>query len=88
QILGAGCAKCEKLAQNADAAAREAGFEYVLEKISGIDDILTFDVMQTPGLAVDGRVLCSGTLPGVDEIQAMYARAGLTVDKQRSAEKE
>ncbi len=71
QILGTGCSKCEKLAQNAETAARELGMEFTLEKIGEITRILEFDVIQTPGLVVDGRVRCSGTVPTVEEIKRM-----------------
>ena len=75
QILGAGCAKCDKLAKHAETAAREERLDFTLEKISEIDRILAFDVIQTPALVVDGQVLCSGTVPTVDRIKILLADA-------------
>jgi len=60
QILGAGCAKCDQLARNVEAAASEMDIEYELEKVTGINDILKFGVMITPALAVDGQVMAAG----------------------------
>ena len=71
QILGTGCPKCKKLAANAEAAAKELGIEYQLEKVTAVNDIMKFGVMMTPALAVDGEVKVAGKVPGVDEIKKM-----------------
>lgn len=74
QILGPGCAKCTKLAETAGAAAKELGIEYELEKISDINQIMTFGVMMTPGLVVDGEVKSVGTVPSLDDMKKMLSR--------------
>ncbi len=74
QILGTGCPKCMKLAENAEAAAKELGLEYQLEKVNRIDEIMKFGVMMTPALAVDGDVKVVGKVPTVDEVKKMLAR--------------
>ncbi len=71
QILGTGCAKCEKLAENAKQAADALGLEYELEKITDIKQIMSFGVMSTPGLAVDGKVLTAGKLPSPADIEKL-----------------
>jgi small redox-active disulfide protein 2 len=71
QILGTGCAKCEKLAVNARTAADALGLEYVLEKVTRINDIMAFGVMLTPALAIDGQVKAAGKVLSTDEIKAM-----------------
>jgi len=68
-ILGTGCPKCKQLAENADAAAKELGIEYELVKVTDINDIMTFGVMMTPGIAVDGEVKASGKVSTTDEIK-------------------
>jgi len=69
QILGTGCPKCKKLTENAEAAAKELGIEYEIEKVSEINDIIDFGVMMTPALAVDGEVKVVGKVPSVDEVK-------------------
>jgi len=69
QILGAGCPKCEQLAENAEAAAKELGIEYALEKVTDINDIIKFGVMMTPGLVIDGEIKATGKVTGADEIK-------------------
>lgn len=71
QILGTGCAKCTKLAEVADQAAKELGLDYELVKVTDLMDILDFGVMSTPGLAVDGKVLVSGQVPTVDRVKSL-----------------
>jgi len=73
QILGPGCLKCKKLAENAETAARELGIDYELEKVTEINDIMAFGVMMTPALVVDGQVKVSGKVPEKEEIKEMLA---------------
>jgi len=72
-VLGAGCPKCAKLAANADQAARELGLDYELVKVADITGIMSFGVMITPALAVDGEVKVAGKVPTVEDIKAMLA---------------
>ena len=71
QVLGTGCPKCTKLAENTEAAAKALGLDYQLEKVTAIHDILKFGVMMTPALAVDGEVKVVGKVPSVTEIEAL-----------------
>ena len=71
QILGTGCPKCKRLAENAEAAAKAMGIEYTIEKVSDISKIMEFGVMMTPALAVDGVVKVVGKVPDVEAIKAM-----------------
>ncbi|MFH0963667.1 MAG: thioredoxin family protein [Planctomycetota bacterium] len=71
QILGAGCPKCRKLAENAEAAAKELGIAYAIEKVTNIKDIMKFGVMMTPAFAVDGVVKIVGKAPSIDEIKKL-----------------
>jgi len=73
QVLGTGCPKCKKLAANAEAAARELGLECEMEKVTDIEAIMSFNVMMTPALVVDGDVKAVGRVPSKDEIKEMLA---------------
>ncbi|MFO7767067.1 MAG: thioredoxin family protein [Pelovirga sp.] len=68
QILGSGCKKCNELAANAEQAAQSAGLEFQVEKITQLNDIMTFGVMTTPGLAIDGKVVSQGKLLSPEQI--------------------
>ena len=71
QILGTGCPKCKKLAENTESAAKSLGIEYTLEKVTNIGEIMKFGVMMTPALAVDGVVKVVGKVPDAETIRAM-----------------
>ena len=71
QILGTGCAKCEKLKQNAEDAITQSGVEATVEKITDINEITSFGVMMTPALAIDGEVKLVGKVPSPEEIAKM-----------------
>ena len=73
QIVGAGCPKCKALAENAEAAAKNLGLEYEIEKVTQINEIMKLGVMMTPALAVDGEVKVVGKVPSPDEIEKLLA---------------
>ena len=71
QVLGTGCPKCKKLAENTEAAAKALGIEYKIEKVTDINEIMKFGVMITPALAVDGQVKMVGKVPSPADIEKM-----------------
>lgn len=71
QILGTGCPKCRKLAENTETAAKSMGIEYAISKVTDLNQIMSFGVMMTPALAVDGVVKVLGKVPSPDEIKQM-----------------
>ena len=73
QILGTGCAKCEKLAKNAEDAAKAVGIDCEIEKVTDIKEIMNFGVMMTPALVVDGEVKVSGKVPSVEEVKKLLS---------------
>jgi small redox-active disulfide protein 2 len=73
QILGTGCPKCKKLAENAEAAAKQLGIEHQIEKVTDINEIMKFGVMMTPALAVDGQVKVVGKVPSPEQIKQLLA---------------
>ena len=73
QILGTGCPKCKKLAENAEIAVKGLGIEYEIEKVTDLNDIMKFGVMMTPALVVDGEVKIVGTVPSTEDIEKIIA---------------
>jgi small redox-active disulfide protein 2 len=74
QILGTGCPKCKKLAEETEKAAKALGIEYELIKVTDIQEIMNFGIMTTPCLAVDGVVKVSGRIPKPDEIKEILSQ--------------
>jgi small redox-active disulfide protein 2 len=52
QILGPGCPKCKTLAHFTEEAAKDLGLDFTLEKITGLQQMVSFGVMATPGLVL------------------------------------
>lgn len=71
QILGSGCTKCQKLAENAELAAKGLGIDYTIEKVTDIKRIAEFGIMLTPGLAVDGEVKAFGRVLSPESISPL-----------------
>lgn len=74
QIYGSGCANCKKLAEHAEAAAKELGIDYTLEKVTDVNKIVAMGIMMTPALAIDGEVKSTGRALSVKEIKKLLAR--------------
>jgi small redox-active disulfide protein 2 len=73
EILGPGCPKCNKMAENAEEAARGLGIEYELVKISDLGVMMGYRIMATPAIVVDGEVKSSGKLLSPEEIRKHLA---------------
>ena len=73
QVLGPGCAKCEKLKHNAEEAVQQSGVEATVEKITDINVITGFGVMMTPALAIDGQVKLVGKVSSPEEIAKLLS---------------
>lgn len=71
QILGTGCPKCQKLTENAKAAADQLGLDYEIQKVTDLAEITRFGVMMTPALAVDGQVKSAGKVLDANEIKQL-----------------
>ncbi len=71
KVLGTGCPKCGKLKKNVEEALAGLEIEYSLEKVEDIQEIVSFGVMMTPALVVDGEVKFSGKVPGIEELRSI-----------------
>ena len=69
KVLGMGCARCRDLEQRVRKALAETGLAADVEKVDDIQKIMTFRVMATPGLVINGTVKSAGRLPSVEDIK-------------------
>lgn len=76
QILGTGCPKCKTLAANTKQAVDELGIDAEIEKVEDIKEIMKFNILMTPGLAVDGNVKAAGRVLSADDIKKLLAAEG------------
>lgn len=73
KILGPGCANCVNLEKAAKQAAAELGIDATFEKVTDYADILSYNIMSTPGLVVDDAVVLSGRVPTVRQVKELLA---------------
>ncbi len=69
KILGAGCANCKKLEAVAREAATHAGLEADFVKVTDMQAIMAYDLLSTPGLVINDKLVSSGRIPTVAEVQ-------------------
>ena len=72
-VLGTGCPKCDKLAAETRQALDELGLDHPVRKITEVADIMSYGVMLTPALVVDGQVKVVGKVPSREEIKSFLA---------------
>lgn len=68
KVLGSGCPKCKKLESYTNDACTLLGIEAQIEKVTDYSDIASYQVMHTPALVVDGKVILSGQVPKVKQL--------------------
>lgn len=69
KVLGTGCAKCGKVYENVKRAIEELGIDAEVEKVEDIGEIISFGVMMTPAVVINGEVKVSGRIPSTGEIK-------------------
>jgi len=71
EVLGTGCSKCIALENAVKQAIAKSGKFIQLEKVDDIMKIMEYQVVSTPGLVIDGKVVSTGKLLSVDEVLAL-----------------
>lgn len=69
KILGSGCSNCNDLLKRTEKAVEELGIEATFEKVTDMVQIMSFGVMKTPALVVNGKVKASGRIPSIEDIK-------------------
>ena len=69
KVLGTGCANCKTTVKLIEEIALAKGVSIHLEKVEDIKDIMSYGVMSTPGVVIDGKVVHVGGIPGRDKIE-------------------
>ncbi len=69
KILGTGCPKCKTLEELTKQAVAELDIAANVEKVEDIEKIMSYGIIRTPGLVINGKVLITGRVPSVKEIK-------------------
>ena len=75
KILGTGCPNCKRLEKNAREALAMMAVEATVVKVTDMQEIMTYPILATPGLVIDGQVVASGRVPAASEIGTLIANA-------------
>ena len=75
KVLGSGCPNCKKVEAIAKQAAAGLGIEAKVIKVTDYPDIMAYNILSTPGLVIDEKVVCSGRIPTPAEVTTWLADA-------------
>lgn len=74
KVLGTGCAKCKSLEKATQEAVAKTGVNATITKVEDIVEIMNYNVMTTPALVIDGKIVVKGKVPSVDEIAKLLTK--------------
>jgi small redox-active disulfide protein 2 len=75
KVLGSGCANCKKLEAVAHQVVEQMGLQAEVVKVTEYPDIMAYNIMSTPGLVINEKVVSSGRIPSATEITTFIANA-------------
>ena len=71
KLLGPGCAKCKSTYNVVEKVVKAAGADIQVTKVEDIEEIMRYNVMATPAIVVDGKVVLKGKVPSEAEVRQM-----------------
>ncbi len=79
KVLGPGCENCKRLAWLAERSAEHLDIEASVIKVTDYNEIMKYDILSTPGLVVNEKLVSSGRIPSEAEITTFLTNALETV---------
>ena len=78
ELLGTGCPRCRSAEENLMKALEELSLEANIEKITGMAALTERGVSAPPAIAVDGKILTQGSIPGVEQVKLLLRQLSAT----------
>ena len=75
KVLGSGCANCRNTVALIEQVAQAKGVAVSMHKVEDIKDIMSYGIMSTPGVVIDGKVVHAGGVPSRDKIEGWLSAA-------------
>lgn len=72
KVLGTGCSNCKATVKLIEEVARGKGVEIRLEKVEDMQKIMTYNVLATPGVVLDGQVVHAGGVPPRSKVESWF----------------
>ena len=83
KILGPGCARCQQLEKTTKEVVKELGIDADIEEVKDINRIMEYPILTTPGLVINGQLLCAGRVPAKAELAQLIANAVAKEDETK-----
>lgn len=71
--MGTGCPKCKTLEKISREVVEQNGFEANITKVEDIMEIMKYNIMSTPALVVNEKVIIKGRVPSAEEIKEILS---------------
>ena len=71
KVLGPGCAKCKSTYAVVEKVVKESGMDVQLTKVDDIEEIMHYNIMSTPAVVLDGKVVLKGKVPSESEVKQL-----------------
>lgn len=71
EVLGTGCSSCKTLEARVNKVITETGSTATVKKVEDMKEIMSYGVMSTPALVIDGEVVSAGKTPSVKELRSL-----------------
>jgi small redox-active disulfide protein 2 len=84
KILGTGCARCHQLEKTTREVVKELGIDATVEAVNDMRQIMTYNILTTPGLVIDEQVVSSGKVPSKAEVNQLIINS-LSKEEQTKA---
>ena len=68
KVLGPGCSKCAEAYDLISKSVAAAGSDATVEKVTDLREIMALGVLATPAVVIDGGIMCTGRVPGKEEV--------------------
>jgi small redox-active disulfide protein 2 len=75
KVLGSGCANCKRVEQIARKVVAEMALEAEVIKVTDYNDIMAYNILSTPGLVINEKVVSTGRIPTPAEVTTWLANA-------------
>jgi small redox-active disulfide protein 2 len=75
KVLGSGCPNCKRLEQETRKVVKNLALEATVIKVTDYREIMEYDILSTPGLVINEKVVSTGKIPSQSEISSFLTRA-------------
>ncbi len=72
KVLGTGCANCRNTIKLIEEVANTTGVAIQIEKVEALPDMMSYGIMATPGVVMDGKVIHAGGVPDRKKVESWF----------------